>query len=143
MTVPRTPVEALDVVPTGDLVFRLVRPEHIDLTKPRGAQLQTSALPSDQYTPNDHSYGASVYVKSRLPQGVEQLYQACPKWRTWRTAEVPVAKVVELGVGVVLSPQDCEIEEIRHAHASLIGVDRPRRNRLLRLIEAHLLPQAS
>jgi hypothetical protein len=140
MTDARPPVDALEPVPSDALVFRFVQPAHIDPSAPVGAQLQMAALQTNEFTPNEHSYGASVYVKSRLPRGLTDLLEACPKWQSWRTSEVPVKKVLDLGVKVVLSPQDCEFEAIRVAHASLIGVDKLRRNKLVRLIESHMLP---
>jgi len=140
MTTSRPPVEDLTAVSPDNLVFRLVQPAHLDLQQAVGAQLQTAALPTNQCTPNERSYGASIYVESLLSGGLEELHRACPKWQTWRAARIPVEKVVDLGVKVVLSPQDCPFESIRHAHASLLGVDKQRRNKLIKLIEAHLLP---
>lgn len=133
-------VDDLEVAADEDLVFRFVQPNHINFAAPIGARLQLSALQTNECTPNEHSYGASVYVKSRLLRGLADLHDACPKWRDWHVAEVPVRAVLEVGVRVLLSPQDCkEFEAIRHAHASLIGVIRPIRNRLIQIIESHLL----
>ena len=136
---PRPDVSELTVAASDALVFRFVRPEHIDLAAPVGARLQLSSLQTNEFTPNARSYGASVYVKSLLVGGLADLHAACEKWRSWRVAEVPVRAVLDVGVSVLLSPQDCEFETIRHAHASLIGVNKERRNKLIRIIEAHLL----
>lgn len=140
MSGDRPDVSELEVVADGDLVFRFVQPTQIDLSAPIGARLQTSALQSNEFTPNEHSYGPSVYVRSRLPNGVTDLHEACSKWRGWHVAEIPVQKVLAFGVTVRLSPQDCEYPTIRHAHATLIGVTKAIRNHLIRLIEAHMLP---
>src|SRR5512133_1552713 len=130
MTEVRPPVDALEPVSSDALVFRFVQTAHIDLSAPPGARLQTSALQSNEYTPNERSYGASVYVKSLLAGGLADLHDACPKWRCWQTSEVPVDEVLALGVRVVLSPQDCAFPTTRHAHASLIGVGTLHRNKL-------------
>jgi hypothetical protein len=139
MNVGRPEVDELEVVASDHLVFRFVQPGHINLNAPAGSRLQLSALQTNECTPNERSYGASVYVKSRLAYGLADIHAAFAKSRSWRAAEVPVWKIQALGVSVVLSPQDCSIEAIRHAHASLIGVDKPRRNKLIRIIEEHLL----
>jgi hypothetical protein len=139
MTEPRPDVATLTVVTEDALIFRFVQPGHIDATARVGSQLQTSALQTNEFTPNDHSYGPSVYVGSKLKRGVDDLFAACEKWKGWRYARVPVDQVNAIGVTVVLSPQDCELESIRHAHASLIGVTKPHRSKLLRLIEKHLV----
>ncbi len=136
----RPDVTELEVAPDDSILFRFVQPTHIDAKAPPGARLQTAALPTNEFTPNEHGYGASVYVKSLLANGLRDLHEACPKWCDWRVAEVPVREMLELGVGVRLSPQDCPFEAIRHAHASLIGVTRQKRNLLIRIIERRLLP---
>jgi hypothetical protein len=132
-------VSALAPVRNDGLVFRFVQPGHINEAAVLGARLQTAVLQTNEFTPNEKSYCASVYVKSLLSRGLEDLYDADAKWRTWRVSEVPIEEVVSLGVQVVLSPQDCELVNIRHAHASLIGVDKHKRNKLVRLIEQYLL----
>jgi hypothetical protein len=119
--------------------FAFVQPGHIDATAVIGARVQNAALPTNDFTPNDRSYGASVYVKSLLLRGLDDLYAADAKWRTWGVSEVPIVEVVKLGVEVLLSPQDCAHETIRHAHASLVGVNKTRRNQLVRLIELYLI----
>ncbi len=110
MSGARPDVSELEVAASDDLVFRFVRPDHINPSAPPGAQLQIAALPSNQFTPNERSYGASVFVKSKLVRGLRDLHDACPTWRECKVAEIPVARIVALGVGVVLSPQDCEFE---------------------------------
>ena len=135
----RPDVTQLEVAPADALVFRFVQPGHINVEAPVGARLQTAALPSNEYTPNEKSYGASVYVKSLLSRGLVDLHDACAKWQAWRVAEVPVAEVLAIGARVVLSPQDCPFESIRHAHASLLDVTKERRNKLIRVIEKHLV----
>ena len=136
----RPDVSELVIVEDGELVFRFVQPGHINTAAPIGARLQTSALQSNEFTPNEHSYGPSVYVRSRLTNGVADLHEACSKWRAWQLAEIPVGTVLALGVTVRLSPQDCEFPTIRHAHATLIGVTKAIRDQLIRVIEANLLP---
>ena len=135
----RPDVLQLEVASADSLVFRFVQPGHINSRAPAGSRLQTAALPSNEYTPDDKSYGASVYVKSLLARGLEDLHDACEKWRMWRVAEVPVAEVLAVGARVVLSPQDCRFESIRHAHASLLDVTKERRNKLIRIIERYLV----
>ena len=139
MTGMRPAWNELEVVPDGDLVFRFVQPGHFNASAPSGARVQPAALQSNEFTPNDRSYGASAYIKSRLSRGLDDLHKAYPKWVAWRVSEVPVSAVTAIGIEVRLSPQDCELETIRHAHASLIGVTKERRLKLIPLIEAHLV----
>lgn len=139
MLVVRPPWGELEVVASGELIFRFVQPNQYSESAVAGARVQPSALQTNEFTPNEKSYGASVYVKARLLRGLEDLYEAMPKWRGWRVAEIPVSSINELGVEVRLSPQDCQIETIRHAHASLIGVTKAVRNKLIKVIEANLV----
>jgi hypothetical protein len=76
-------------------------------------------------------------------RGLLDLHEAYPKWATWYVAELPVVAVKALKVEVRYSPQDCEFEAVRDAHASLIGVTRLIRLELIRLIEQHLQPLAA
>ena len=142
MNSSRPDVSELEVAASDSLVFRFDNPGHLDPRAPAGARLQNAALQTDEFTPHEGSYGASVYVKSRLLDGIADLHRACDKWRGCRVAEVPVAAVLAVGARVVLSPQDCQFESIKHAHASLLDVTKARRNKLIRVIEAHLLPVA-
>lgn len=135
----RPGVGELALVPDGNLVFRFVQPGQFNASAPPGARVLTSALQTDEFTPNERSYGPSAFVKSLLANGLDDLHKACPKWMAWRVAEVPIDAILKLGVEVRLSPQDCEFESIRHAHASLIGVTKAKRSNLIRLLEAHLL----
>jgi hypothetical protein len=128
----------LEAVADGDLIFRFVHPRDYKQMLPSGARVQPSALSTDEFKPNAKSYGASVYARSKLPRGIDDLYEACSKWTQWHYAQVPVSEVVALGVEVRLSPQDCEFDLVRHAHASLLNVTRPIRIQLIRIIEAHL-----
>lgn len=135
----RPKVEDLVVANSDHLVFRLVRPNDFVATHPVGQRVLPSALPSSEYDPKPKSYGASVFVKELLQGGLTDVHNACDKWRSYRLSEVPIAKIVNVGVAVRLSPQDCSFLSIRHAHASLIGVTRMNRTQLLRLVEQYLL----
>lgn len=140
MSGTRPDVSELEAV-TGDaFIFRFVQPSHVNLSAPEGARLQAAALQTNEYTPNARSYGASVYVELWFTHGLLDLYEACPKWRDWQVARIPVSSLLSLGVRVLLSPADCEFEAVRHAHASLLGVTREIRNKLIRVIEANLVP---
>lgn len=130
---------ALTLVGAEHVLFRFVRPDHINSKAVEGARVQISALQTNEFTPNDHSYGASVYIKELLPGGLEDLHAACPKWKTWLFSEVPVGDVNALGVDVRMSPNDCQFESIKHAHASLLNVTKSIRPSLIRLIEKHLI----
>lgn len=139
----RPPWQELPEVVSGELVIRLIRPNEYKADAPAGARVQPAAIPTDEFKPNDRSYGASAFVKSRLRNGLKDIVDANPKWNAYVLAEVMVEKIRELGIEVRLSPQDCEYEQIRDAHASLINLNRDRRNKLVRLLEAHLVPNPS
>ena len=80
-------------------------------------------------------------MKSRLVGGIEDLFLANAKWRESPVAEVPALRFIALGVQVRYSPNDCHrFPSVSHAHASLIGITRANRPKILRLIEEHLQP---
>lgn len=131
--------QELTEVLSGELVIRVIRPTEYKHDAPKGARVQPGAMPTNEFTPNDTSYGASAFVKSRLKNGEADLVAANPRWGSYLRAEVLAEQLRELGIDVRLSPQDCEFELVRDAHASLLGVNRERRNKLIRLLEAHLV----
>ena len=126
------------LVPSEDTIIRMIHPEAaIDAD---GSVLQ-GALPSKEYrnTPNETSYGPSVYVASRLEAEVSTLEQATPNWRYYAVARCPVAAVRALGVRVCFSPDDCDIEAIKQAHATLLDVTVATRDQLIELFQKHLV----
>ena len=135
----RPPWNELAEVRSGELVIRLIRPDAYVATARPGSRVQPAALPTNERTPSATSYGASAFVKSLLRGGTADLLAANPKWVAFLQAEVLVEHIRALGIDVRLSPQDCEFDRVRDAHASLINVDRPRRNQLIRLLEQNLV----
>lgn len=133
-------VDSLVVVGTEELIFRFVHPTSYDAASPLGERVQLSALATKDFTPSPVSSGASAYVKSRLAGGLQDLFVANSKWRAHRVAEVPAASLVAIGLQVRYSPGECPFPSVSHAHASLIGITRENRPRVLRLIEQHLQP---
>ena len=60
-------------VTSGELIFRRVRLADIKDHMPPGARVQTSAMQTNECTPNPKNYGPSVFVKALLANGVEDL----------------------------------------------------------------------
>lgn len=127
--------EDLPDVEDGDLLIRFLRPGTVKLDRPRGQRVEPSTCNSNEFEPNENSYGASVFVEGRLENGVDDLYAACERWRDWAFARLAVEKVRALGIFVKYTPMDCEFEGIAHAHASLIGMTRPKRARFVLLLD--------
>ena len=125
-------------VDDGHLLLRLVRAADVDTSQPRGQRVQLSACRTNDYEPNEKSYGASVYVNERLMSGMDDLYNANPPWRSYLDVRLPVRDVRQLGLHVKYSPMDCPFPLLAHAHASLIGMTRPIRATFIALIDAHL-----
>lgn len=131
----RRAVSELELVDQGEVVVRLVADRDFDVSAPPGQRMKPAALQTNDFTPSDTSYGASVYVASRL--GNVDLRERLNK-RTHVEARVQVAALAEIGLRVVYSPEDCDIDELKAAHASLIGVTRNNRVRVLRLLDMAL-----
>lgn len=138
----RPPVEELELVKEGELIFRFISPKDYDIRNPLGTRVQAATLPSDQLRLTPASYGPSVYVGSRLSRGIQDLYAANPNWRVYYFARMPIKEVSELGIEVRLSPYDCDYPTVKHAHASLTKMDRPKRNKLVSVLERLLEPPA-
>ena len=144
MSSERPPWTELEPLGDQDMVFRLVRPGDYVHDAPEGTRLQLSHMPTQRPPPSNRSYGPSVFAESKLANGLDDLQAAQPKWSTWGVAKIPVGELRRVQmegvqVDVRFSPQDCEIPSVRHAHASLINVDRKARNALVRLIESYLI----
>lgn len=131
----RRDVAELESVDEGEVIVRLVAARDFDVSAPPGQRVKPAALQTSDFTPSDKSYGASVYVVSRL--GGVDVRERLNK-STHVEARVRVAELVELGIRVVYSPEDCDVDELKPAHASLIGVTRDNRVKVLRLIDKAL-----
>ncbi len=133
---PRPPAAELEHVGAEELVLRLVHPTSYNAS---AARIELSALPTKDFTPSSTSYGASAYVKSRLDGGISALYAAVDRWRTYTLTQVAASEIVALGIEVRYSPDDCQFQALKHAHASLIGITHGNRPSLLRLLERNII----
>lgn len=131
----RRAVEDLERVDHGEVIIRLVGPRDFDATRVMGERVLKSAPQARDITPNENSYGASVFVVSRL--GELDLRSVLNK-PTHLEARVSVMELEGLGIEVRLSPEDCEVDLLRAAHASLIGVTPKNRSTLMKLVDAVL-----
>ena len=139
----RPDVSMLEPVEDGDIVFRVIRADAYQAQSPPGSRIQISALQTKECEPAPTNYGASVFAATRLADDIATLFAAMPKWRTYPTAKVPVLEVRKLGVDVRFSPDDCDMPELRSAHASIIGITRQNRPSVIRLLERYLLAPGS
>lgn len=130
--------EQLADVEDGNLLIRFIRPETIKRDRPKGQRVETSTCNSGEYEPNEKSYGASVFVEERLAHGIADVLAANPRWAAWDFVRLPVADVRALALHVKYTPMDCEFADVRHAHASLIGMTRPIRARFISLLDERL-----
>jgi hypothetical protein len=130
--------QELPDVEDGALLIRFILPGALRAERPKGNRVDPSACQSGDYQPSETSYGASVYVESRLRNGVDDLFAACPRWRGWRFVQLQVALVRALALDVKYTPMDCEFPEIADAHASLIGMNRSIRTQFIALLDAQL-----
>jgi hypothetical protein len=129
----------LPSVEDGHLLVRFLRPNTYDLEKPKGMRVLPATCPTNEFTPNDKSYGPSVFVEEKLANGMSDLLDACPRWRSWIFVRIPVVEVRALIEDVKYSPMDCtEFPTVAHAHATLIGVSRANRPSFLALLESRL-----
>jgi len=119
-------------VDEGQVILRLVAERDFDRSLPSGQRVRSAALQTSDFTPSDQSYGASVYVVSRL--GGTDLQKRLNK-QMHIVAQIDVAALLALGIQVVYSPEDCDVDELKVAHASLIGVTHYNRPAVLRLID--------
>lgn len=121
----------------------MILPSSFHSERAVGTRIDTSALRTQLYTPSDTNYGASVYREALLDDGLDVLYSAHDKWRTYRVARMTVAQVKTLGQGatlvVVASPQDGRVPAIAHAHASILGLEDISRAALLELADRNLV----
>lgn len=134
----RRDVSELEPVEEGEVLVRLVATRGFDGARPQGQRVKTAALQTNDFTPSETSYGASVYVVSRL-DGND--VRAVLDKSLHLEARVPVSKLTALGIRVVYSPEDCEVDVLKPAHASLLGVTHANRPAVLRLIDEALGPK--
>jgi hypothetical protein len=92
--------------------------------------------------PSDDTYGPSVYVESRLRDGIQSLIAIDSAWHAQGVVRIQVRELRQFELEVRYSPADCtyDSEELRGAHATVLGLTRPRRNQLVaHLTKAHVL----
>jgi hypothetical protein len=143
VTQKRPAFALLAPIEEGEVVVRIVRASGFYADRQVGLRLDTSQLPEKEFKANDESYGLSVFVRSALSSGndddqaIEALEGARPQWKEKGSGYsfVAVAELRELGLDVRLSPQDCQIEGLVNAHASVSGVTKANRPKLLNLID--------
>ena len=129
--------QSLPVVGDDETVLRRIHPNHYNYDR----KLVTRAcLREPDYAQNSTSYGASVFVRSKLANGVADLEKADPTWIGAGVASVPVASLTNqtLGVSVRETPIDCDKPTIAHAHASLVNVSTVNRDEIVALFQQHL-----
>ena len=136
MAEARRPLSALTRVDAGEVLLRLVAGRDFLIERPLGERVLPAALQTHDFTPSPTSYGASVYIESLVPSGVEVKVQLGKP--NHLVATLAVAALNALGIEVVLTPEDCDDEVLRPAHASLIGVTKANRPTILRLIDQGL-----
>ncbi len=134
MTAERPKAEELEDVPEDEYLLRFVgragnqyQPDPTD-----GRYLTEAWIPSGEFKADPaKSYGPSVWVESRLPNGVESLEALRPDWKTKGLVRVRVSDVRTCDVKVKYSPQDSTLPEHADAHASWVGLNRPKRDELV------------
>lgn len=133
MSSDRPKPDDLVAVPDHEYVLRLINPKGgaYQANPPDGRHLADGWVPSGQYKPSPTSYGPSVWVESRLPEGVASLEALRPDWKSHGLVRVLVSAVRACNIDVRYSPQDSIFPEHKDAHASFIGIDRPRRDELI------------
>lgn len=126
----------LQQVDDEEIIYRLFPPAMYWAAAPDGQYLQTSAFASSDFKVQANSYGSSVYVCSKLPNGIADLESAQPKWRNFGFISVQVSELAQFGVRVYYSPQDCDYgEPLLSAHGSIIGLTRKTRDALVEFLQ--------
>jgi len=126
----------LERVASGEVLIRLVARNAFIADRAFGERVLPAALQTSDFMRSDQSYGASVYIESRLPDDVNLTSELGKP--THLVAKVSVADLEALGVVVCFSAEDCDKPSLKAAHASLIGVTAQNRAKILRLIDAAL-----
>ena|ERR1700722_4180995 len=139
MSSTRPDPSLLERVDDDEVIYRLFPLSAYWETAPDGQRLQTAAFPSGDFNAAADNYGASVYVHSRLPNGVVDLETAHQSWRAYGFITVQVRELAQFGVTVCYSPQDCIYgEPLASAHASIIGLTRKKRDDLVEFLQVKI-----
>lgn len=117
----RTPLADLVAVPDDKLVLRLIRADWYKPEEPPEHRIMTAALPTGQWKSTPESYGPSLFVQDDVEGGVEGVFTAKPEWQHMGAARARVGELRKLGVDVRYSPDDCEINALKPAHATLLN----------------------
>lgn len=62
----------------------------------------------------------------------------CPKWERRAMVRITAKALRAAGLDVRYSPQDCTIQALADGHASLLGVTREDRERVLAFLDHHV-----
>ncbi|MBK6694798.1 MAG: hypothetical protein IPG50_21705 [Myxococcales bacterium] len=103
--------------------------------------MKTASLPTKEFegTPTPSNYGPSVYVASRLPNDLASLEAAKPAWKGYGVARFAASALRKIGVDVRYSSHDCQIAELKPAHASLLDISsREMRDKVVGVFQANL-----
>lgn len=123
----------LERVGGEETALRFVHPLHIDSKSQR---IMAAALKVSKRRPQSHDSGPSLYIESRLTDGAESVIGAYPRWSQHYVARAAVCRIEEQGedLMVCFTPAECDVDELKLAHASLIGnLDRQTRDKIIGL----------
>jgi hypothetical protein len=120
----------LSAVATDEILVRFVHPNHYSRTAPDGSRVTLANLRREEFEPAGQ-HQPSVYVESIC--SVAELEAANARWVAYGILKVRVRELETLGLRVFLTPEQCLVDRIRHAHASIFGVTGENRQRVIDL----------
>lgn len=124
----------LERVDAEEVIIRLIHPVHFNWEH---EEVAPAALPMKQFRPQCEDSGPSFYVRSGLTSGVQDLEATEPKWKGFGVAEIKVQDLLDLGLDIRLTPEECRFPTIKHAHASIVStVDRATRDAVVDLLNS-------